>query len=106
MKKIIYAASIFLLIGASIATAKPISIKTAQKVAENFYKLNSKTELVSSTLVYAETSSGLPVYYVFDINSSDGFVIIAAEDLAHPIIGYSTANHFVVPALSENTNIG
>ncbi len=106
MKKLIYVFSAFVL-GIGTANAKPVKLNTAQKVAENFYKQNSKTELVSSTLVYTEVSAGgLPVFYVFDINSNDGFVIIAAEDAVHPIIGYSTVNHFVMPKLTENTNVG
>ncbi|HEX7413785.1 MAG TPA: C10 family peptidase [Bacteroidia bacterium] len=105
MKKITYVLSVFIL-AANIANAKPVKPATAQKVAESFYKQNSKTEIVSSTLVYTEVSAGLPVYYAFNINSNDGFVIIAAEDAAHPIIGYSTSNHFVIPQSSENTNIG
>jgi peptidase C10-like protein/Spi protease inhibitor/type IX secretion system substrate protein len=103
MKKLTYVLSIFVL-AINIANAAPVKPIAAQKVAENFYKQNSKTELLSSTLVYTEVSAGLPVYYVFDINSNDGFVIVAAEDVSHPIIGYSTVNRFVVPNPTENTN--
>lgn len=105
MKKITYVLSAFIL-AINIANAKPVKPAIAQKVAENFYTQNSKTKVISSTLVYTEVSAGLPIYYAFDINGNDGFVIIAAEDATRPIIGYSTTNHFVVPNSSENTNIG
>lgn len=36
----------------------------------------------------------IPLYYVFNVNTHDGFVIIAAEDAALPILGYSTDGHF------------
>lgn len=105
MKKLTCVLSVFAL-SATMAYAKPVKPATAQTIAENFYKQNSKIELVSSTLVYTEVSAGLPVYYVFDINTNDGFVIVAAESVAHPIIGYSTSKHFVIPNSTENTNIG
>jgi hypothetical protein len=106
MKKLIYILSAFVL-GTSIASAKPVNAATAQKVAENFYKQNAKAAFVSSTLIYTEVDAGgLPVFYAFDINNHNGFVIVAAEDAAHPIIGYSTENSFVMPKPTENTNIG
>jgi hypothetical protein len=105
MKKLNYVLSVFVL-AISTAVAKPVEPATAQTVAEIFYKQNSKIVLISSTLVYTEVAAGLPVYYVFDINGNNGFVIVAAEDAAHPVIGYSTVNHFVVPDASQNTSIG
>ena len=106
MKKLFCILSAFVL-ALNIANAKPVNLATAQKVAENFYKQNSKITIVSITLVYTEISAGgLPVFYAFDINSNDGFVLIAAEDAVHPIIGYSTENNFVMPKASEKTTIG
>ncbi len=104
MKKIIYSVLSFIL-AINIANAKPVTPATAKTVAENFYKQNSKIGITTSTLVYTEVSAaGLPVYYVFDINSNDGFVIVAAEDATHPIIGYSTSKHFVSPKSVQGTN--
>jgi hypothetical protein len=96
MKKFTYLLFIFIL-GMNLANAKPVTSKTAQKVAENFYKLNSTIELRTITLAYTGFSgTGSAAYYVFNINNSDGFVIISADDLARPIIGYATERSFEV----------
>ena len=104
MKRIISLLFIFTL-GINIANAKPVTSSSAKTVAENFYKQNSQIEVVSAVLFYTEVSAtGLPVFYVFNINENDGYVIVTAEDAAKPILGYSTKNHFVIPETS--TGIG
>ncbi|HEX7412537.1 MAG TPA: Spi family protease inhibitor, partial [Bacteroidia bacterium] len=104
MKKVLVAAFVFI-IGMQISIAKPVTPATAQQVAEAFYKRNAKVQVINLTLAYTEKSAnGLPVYYGFNVNTKDGFVIVTADDAAHPIIGYSTTKQFVTPA--ANTNIG
>ena len=100
MKKVLVAAFVFA-IGMQISKAKPVSPQTAQQVAEAFYKRSAKVQVVNLTLAYTEKSAnGLPVYYVF--NANNGFVIVTADDAAHPIIGYSTKDKFVVPQPKSN----
>ncbi len=104
MKRIIYVAFIFLL-GINIASAKPVTLATAKTIAENFYKQNSSIAITSITLVHTELSyTGLPLYYTFDINTNDGFVIVAAEDAIRPIVGYSTKSHST--QIEKGSNIG
>lgn len=101
MKKVFIVLSLFA--GISLAKAKPVTPAVAQAVAESFYKKNAKVQLVNLTLAYTEKSAnGLPVYYAFNVNSHDGFVLITADDAAHPVIGYSTKNQFVVPQVTSN----
>ena len=101
MKKIIYLLFIFIL-GINITNAKPVAPALAKTIAENFYKQNSKTGVNSVVLAYTELSAtGLPVFYVFNINQNDGFVIVTAEDAVKPILGYSTKNQFVAAATSS-----
>ncbi|HKC66721.1 MAG TPA: Spi family protease inhibitor, partial [Bacteroidia bacterium] len=103
MKKII-SAVVTSLIGLHTLSAKPVTPVTAQAVAETFYKKNTSLQSIELNLAYTEKSAnGLPVYYAFNVNTNDGFVIITADDAAHPIIGYSTKNQFVVP--DANTTI-
>ncbi|HXD91926.1 MAG TPA: C10 family peptidase [Bacteroidia bacterium] len=93
------------LIGLHTLSAKPVTPVTAQAVAETFYKKNTKLQSAQLNLAYTEKSvNGLPVYYAFNVNTNDGFVIVTADDAAHPIIGYSTKKQFVVP--EANTTIG
>jgi hypothetical protein len=104
MKKISYFSLAFVLAAGS-AFAKPVTPITAKTVAENFYKKNSQIALTTSTLAYTQLSSnGEALYYVYNINGNDGFVIVSAEDATKPILGYSTTNHFELPAAKSNVN--
>ncbi|MFI5141553.1 MAG: C10 family peptidase [Bacteroidia bacterium] len=103
MKKINYAMFV-LALGVSIANAKPVTPVSAKTVAENFYSQNSNRTLRTSTLVHTEFSAtGLPLYYAYNINENDGFVIVSGEDAVKPIVGYSTENSFVAP--QEHSNL-
>src|ERR1700758_2936921 len=99
MKKSLSFIFIFLLLAINAASAKPINAKDARKVAENFFKQNATAKTLTFNLFFTENSAnGLPAYYVFNVNANDGFIIVSADDAAHPIIGYSTKGQFVKPA--------
>jgi hypothetical protein len=93
-----------LLFGTGAVMGNPVESSVAQKVAQNFYA--SKYSAPASVgLVYTERdNNGVPVYYVFNVNANQGFVIVTAEDAAHPIIGYSNEGPFVVPAANNNVD--
>ncbi len=102
MKKIIYV-FICTVLASNFIIAKPVSVSLAQNVAMNFYVKNSQKTANTFNLTYTGMSAqNSPVYYVFNVNTSDGFVIIAADDAAHPILGYSTEGNFVVPETNSN----
>ncbi len=106
MKKSIPAFFAFTL-GCSALCAKPVAPVEARKVATMFYAQNSAKQPQTLTLVYTgATATGDALYYVFDVNTNDGFVIVTADDAAHPILGYSTEKHFVVPTGCANRTIG
>jgi len=89
---------LFFVLGTSTLLAKPITPSLAKKVAQNFYAQNSKIGVNAVTLAYTQTSAtGSALYYAFNINSNNGFVIVTADDNASPIIGYATKNSFVQP---------
>ena len=101
MKKVIYL--IIFVLGTGIINAKPVSPAVAKNLAAIFYKQHSAKIPQTMTLAYTETSpSGEALYYVFNVNTNDGFVIITADDALHPIIGYSTENKFVMPEEKSN----
>jgi hypothetical protein len=105
MKKNIYLL-VMCILGINILNAKPITPASAKSVAISFYKQQTQKENIITTLAYTETSStGDPVYYVFNINTQDGFVIVAADDAAHPIIGYSDERQFVIPTNAAHVGI-
>lgn len=90
---------------AAMLHAKPVSKATAQLVAQNFY-LSHHTDLpavqltlaqVVNTRVFNSTSGlmeDLPLYYVFNVNTQDGFVMVTADDAAMPVMGYATEGTF------------
>lgn len=84
-----------------IAWAERVSVNTAQQVAANVAAGLSPSNLRSSsdlTLVYAapaQQQSGLRAagnesdYYIFNVGTGDGFIIVAGEDRVRPVLGYS-----------------
>ena len=104
MKKNIYTILMFIL-GVNLIQAKPVTPVSAKNVASSFYTQRYNKTPQTLTLAYTETSpAGEALYYVFNVNANDGFVIVTADDAAHPIIGYSAEKQFVAP--EAHTTIG
>ncbi|MDW8274358.1 MAG: C10 family peptidase, partial [Chitinophagales bacterium] len=86
--------------GILIVSAKDVDTHSAMKVAKNFFAATAARsgENVELQLVYTErtasqvgrSSDGRPIYYIFSVKNGKGFVIVSGEDLAEPILGYST----------------
>ncbi len=65
------------------AMAKPVNVSAARNFAGAFYSRHSSTIINSIQLAYAETDrKGDSLYFAFNINSKDGFVIVSADDAA------------------------
>lgn len=90
----------------SIATAmqaRSRSAEEAKQVAAEFYQsqngLRSASD-VEFTLVYSGSENGLRAstgeapFYVFNIGSADGFVMVSGDDRVAPVIGYSLSSAF------------
>lgn len=104
MRKLNYLTLVLFVLMAGIAFANPITKNRAQAVAVNFYSQNFKSVSPRLTLAYTEyASDGQPVYFVFNVNSNDGFVIVSADDAAHPILGYSNKGKYIIP--HDNNNV-
>ncbi len=100
MKTILYL--IILVLFASTSFAKKVEVLTAQKAAKNLYyqRINQikdvKLSDINLTLVYTQTVNAEPVYYIFNVNNTEGFVILSANDIAKPCIGYGFEGAFNV----------
>jgi PKD repeat protein len=100
MKKFIIFKMISLLIIFS-AYAGPVDVNTAKNVAKNFYyevlpdSKNLTYNEVKPELVYTCTEGTIPIYYVFNVNQNDGFVIISADDDAFPTLGCSFTGEYI-----------
>ena len=89
------------------ANAKVIDQATAEKAAKNymFEKLSQKKHVTYNDVVvsttYSVTDNGTPVYY--GVNFRDGgFVIITADDIVKPVIGYSPSGLFKFEMSQDN----
>ncbi len=88
--------------------AKSIDKITAMSVAKNFYaqKANgnrSMSNVVANLSTAYEckakiTENGITaeqsLYYVFNKNTDDGFIIVSGDDVAIPVLGYTTSGSF------------
>ncbi|MFZ4547829.1 MAG: C10 family peptidase [Bacteroidales bacterium] len=99
-------ALIFLAFAISNLIAGNIDLSTARKVTDGFIKTsltaNVNLKMVASDFTISE--NGKPVYYIVGL-SPKGFVIVAANDAATPVLGYSTENDYSPDNQPENFSL-
>lgn len=89
-----------LLLSAGIAYAAPIDVNMAQSYGQKFVQNALGQKSASLSLAYTQTSeAGADALYIF--NFDHGHVIIAADDHAHPILGYSDTEAFDLNNIPE-----
>lgn len=84
----------FIFIGFSKTNAEVVNINDAERVGKNFYyqsfsqyqNIDFNDIEIESTIVRNENS--LTAYYVFNFKQ-DGYIIVSADDITHPILGFS-----------------
>ena len=86
---------LLLLVGISVsAFAKKVEIADARLIAKNTYfeQVNRHNSVpyqsIAITREFVENYNNHDVYYIFNINDK-GFVIISADDICYPVIGFS-----------------
>ena len=76
--------------------ANPVDMRTVREVAVKFVNANAKTPLRSADNLQLVTTysndRGDAAFHIF--NTSNGFVIVSADDCASPILGYSNEGQF------------
>ncbi|MCX6248079.1 MAG: C10 family peptidase [Bacteroidetes bacterium] len=89
-----------LLIGISFsASAKKVEISDARLIAKNtWYEQVNRHDAVpyqsiAITGEYVEKYTSYDVYYIFNINDN-GFVILSADDICYPVIGFSFEGNY------------
>lgn len=91
------------------ASAENISTNQAKKMAKDFFS-NNRPQLHVNELQMvfdgetpeSRTAGANPALYVFDNPHGKGFVIVAGDDIAQPILGYSYENDFPSGQLPEH----
>ncbi len=96
-----------LLIFPSFSFADGVSIKEAKRVAKNYYYQNTQNQqqksydninLKINHIEFEENN----LFYIFDLENSNGFVIVSAQDFTKPILGYSDKNNVDFSNLSPS----
>ena len=76
--------------------ANPVDMRLAREVGAKFINANTTTKVASSSdlqwVTTYRTTDNVAAFYVF--NASKGYVIVAADDFATPILGYSIDGQF------------
>ena len=85
---------------ANAAFAGPVDVNKAKEFGQKFVQNTLDKTTAELSLAYTKTSdSGMDVLYVF--NYDQGFVVVAADDHAHPILGYTEGDAFDVDRIPE-----
>ena len=98
--------SLILVFFFSMLFGNQIDIQRAKKVAQNIYfervNLHKTVDIkeINLTHVYTETKNGYNLYYIFNVNENDGFVIVSADDIVMPIIAYSYERYYRLENIS------
>jgi hypothetical protein len=75
--------------------AATVSEQQAQTVAIHYFMSQTQAKVVNASLVYTKTeNSGAADFYVFNITTQTGFVIVAADDNIQPILAFSDESYF------------
>ena len=106
---------LILCLSAMMVRAERIDVSTARKVAENVANAGSGLRSAGDlTLVYAAapgksssalrsgTVNGDADYFVFNVGSENGFVIVAGDDRVRPVLGYADEGSFDAGKLPPN----
>lgn len=100
-----------LLLSVPAAFSEEVPVEKARQIAEAFFgslPVTSSSSSVDLQMIWDGGSrqtkghTDAPSFYVFDNASGPGFVIVAGDDLAKPVLGYSFENEFVVEGMPEN----
>ena len=101
MKKLLlFASAVVFFIGQIFAN--PVDMNTAKNLGANYLSNNvlSAKNITDVEHVYTLSSeNGTPYLYVF--NHENGYVVVAADDRAYPILGYSEGAPFDVNNIPE-----
>ncbi len=95
---------IIFVFGTTLSFATNIPIDIANQVAKNYF--SEKSGIKQTNISFAEeitiSENGINLYYIFNLERENGFIIISADDAFVPIIAYSLTNTFKLEGQPEN----
>lgn len=84
----------------SAVIAGPVDVNTAKEFGQKYVRNAMGKKSADLSLAYTMTSeSGMNALYVF--NYDHGFIVVAADDRAHPILGYTEGQTFDIEQIPE-----
>lgn len=91
-------------------SAKSVPPSVAAKVAKHFYQSTAKNASFAKNVqlspVHGTYESSVPtnaeLLHIFNVNNSNGFIIVAGDDAIQPILGYSEKGSFDPENLPDN----
>jgi len=95
-----------LILGIGMAQANPVSVSQAKLVGQQFVQTNFDLSRQAGelTLVYTGTSTrGEACFYVFNVGN-EGFVMVSADDVYRPIVGFSDEGIFDAQNINPELN--
>ena len=95
-----------LILGIGMAQANPVSVSQAKLVGQQFVQANFDLSRQAGelTLVYTGTSThGEACFYVFNMGN-EGFVMVSADDVYRPIVGFSDEGAFDAQNINPELN--
>lgn len=105
MKKRNFILFIVLLYFSKILNAAPISESIAKKVALNFLRTKTSSEILinakSVKLIYKYCDSVTTYIYVFNVNPI-GFIVISGDDRVIPVLSYSDESSYDTSMINKS----
>lgn len=93
-----------------LVLADNVTVEQAKSVATNFFRASTQTRSASPQLqmvwdgedASTRTATTEPAFYVFNRTDDKGFIIIAGDDIAMPVLGYSFEHPFKAENMPAN----
>lgn len=82
--------------------AASLTEQEAYKIAQKYNKELSKIPWKGSTQLHKSTNATNPEYYIFNVGSNKGFIIITGETDLTEVVGYSDCGNMDVENIPEN----
>ena len=97
---------VLLLASLHLCFAGPVTPDRAQRVAESFFASQPQTRAsgpanVKLTWRLSDEETKSDLLYAFDNDSAGGYVIVAGEDAASPVLGFSLSESFPAQEMPE-----
>ena len=103
MKKLF---SIFVLIGVmAFVKGAPVEVSYARELLQTFWNQSgcaARSSNASADFREVASQAGFQNLYIFVNVSGTGFVVMSADDIALPVLGYSETSRFDIAALPSN----